>query len=125
MLSDADEPLPQGLHQSGRMEVSVFSIVRLQSRVDVALGYFEGDLSRCCTAVFHRFFDYIILVTIFANCIALAVQTPFPNGDSNHINQILVRKQTVIITTISHNFTNYSKPLTLTKKHWIFLNSIF
>lgn len=37
-----------------------------------------------------RGFDYIILLTIFANCIALAVVTPYPNGDSNYTNSILV-----------------------------------
>lgn len=35
-------------------------------------------------------FETLILLTIFANCAALAVYTPYPNGDSNHTNQILV-----------------------------------
>ncbi len=35
-------------------------------------------------------FEWLILVTIFANCVALAIYTPFPAGDSNHINNTLV-----------------------------------
>ena len=38
----------------------------------------------------YRPFEYLILLTIFANCVALAVYTPFPNGDSNVTNGILV-----------------------------------
>ena len=34
--------------------------------------------------------EYVILLTIFANCVALAINTPFPGEDSNEINQILV-----------------------------------
>ena len=37
-----------------------------------------------------RSFDYFILFTIFMNCVALAVVTPYPNGDSNWLNGILV-----------------------------------
>lgn len=40
--------------------------------------------------MFLRPFEYLILLTIFANCVALAVYTPFPNGDSNVTNGILV-----------------------------------
>jgi hypothetical protein len=32
----------------------------------------------------------LILTTIFANCVALAVYTPYPEGDSNELNTILV-----------------------------------
>ncbi|GBP31108.1 Voltage-dependent calcium channel type D subunit alpha-1 [Eumeta japonica] len=35
-------------------------------------------------------FEWMILTTIFANCIALAVYTPYPNGDSNYTNSVLV-----------------------------------
>jgi len=38
----------------------------------------------------HRPFEYLILTTIFANCVALAVYTPYPEGDSNDLNAILV-----------------------------------
>lgn len=37
-----------------------------------------------------RPFEYLILVTIFANCVALAVYTPYPNSDSNSTNLYLV-----------------------------------
>ena len=34
-------------------------------------------------------FEWLILITICANCIALGAQTPFPNEDTNQINHIL------------------------------------
>ncbi|KAK1800038.1 hypothetical protein P4O66_006541 [Electrophorus voltai] len=36
-----------------------------------------------------RPFDTFILVAIFANCMALAINTPFPGDDSNSVNQSL------------------------------------
>lgn len=44
-----------------------------------------------------RPFEWMILTTIFANCIALAVFTPYPNSDSNYTNSVLV-------STISSDF---------------------
>lgn len=38
----------------------------------------------------NRPFEYLILLTIFANCVALAVYTPYPNSDSNSTNLYLV-----------------------------------
>lgn len=35
-------------------------------------------------------FEWLILCTIFANCVALAVYTPFPSSDSNLTNAYLV-----------------------------------
>ena len=46
-------------------------------------------------------FEYLILLTIFANCVALAVYTPFPEGDSNHVNAVLVRT-TFLLYSIPH-----------------------
>ena len=43
------------------------------------------SLTTACTP-----FEHLILLTIFANCAALAVYTPYPNGDSNNTNSILV-----------------------------------
>jgi hypothetical protein len=37
-----------------------------------------------------RAFEYFILVTIFANCVALAIYTPYPMNDSCGTNIILV-----------------------------------
>ena len=37
-----------------------------------------------------RAFEYFILATIFANCVALAIYTPYPNNDSDYINNVLV-----------------------------------
>ncbi|XP_055884029.1 muscle calcium channel subunit alpha-1-like isoform X4 [Biomphalaria glabrata] len=34
-------------------------------------------------------FEFLVLVTIFANCIALAIYTPYPQSDSNKINEAL------------------------------------
>lgn len=38
-----------------------------------------------------RPFDILILLTIFANCVALGVYIPFPEDDSNTANHNLVR----------------------------------
>lgn len=43
----------------------------------------------CIDIVEWKPFEYLILLTIFANCVALAAFTPFPNGDSNNVNGIL------------------------------------
>lgn len=43
----------------------------------------------CYDIVEWKPFEYMILTTIFANCIALAVFTPYPAGDTNYTNQIL------------------------------------
>lgn len=39
---------------------------------------------------FFRPFDIFILLSIFANCVALAVYIPFPEDDSNSTNHDLV-----------------------------------
>ncbi|XP_033105589.1 voltage-dependent L-type calcium channel subunit alpha-1D-like [Anneissia japonica] len=44
----------------------------------------------CIRFVEWKPFEVIILFTIFANCVALAVYTPFPEQDSNDINNNLV-----------------------------------
>jgi len=46
----------------------------------------------CCIFLdeIYRPFEYLILLTIFANCVALAVYTPYPNSDSNSTNLYLV-----------------------------------
>ncbi|XP_026333679.1 muscle calcium channel subunit alpha-1-like, partial [Hyposmocoma kahamanoa] len=43
----------------------------------------------CYDIVEWKPFEYMILTTIFANCIALAVFTPYPSSDTNYTNQIL------------------------------------
>jgi hypothetical protein len=46
-----------------------------------------------------RPFEYLILLTIFANCVALAVYTPYPNSDSNSTNLYLV--SSVVLLNVS------------------------
>ncbi|KAF4532565.1 hypothetical protein B566_EDAN008489, partial [Ephemera danica] len=43
----------------------------------------------CIDVVEWKPFEYLILFTIFANCVALAVYTPYPNSDSNTTNAYL------------------------------------
>ncbi|KAJ8047198.1 Voltage-dependent L-type calcium channel subunit alpha-1C [Holothuria leucospilota] len=43
----------------------------------------------CIKIVEWKPFEYLILITIFLNCVALATYTPFPEGDSNDINDKL------------------------------------
>lgn len=52
-------------------------------------------------------FEYLILLTIFANCVALAIYTPFPQGDSNHINIALVSTTISIYSTYTDNYAQH------------------
>ncbi|KAJ8707344.1 hypothetical protein PYW08_010596 [Mythimna loreyi] len=51
----------------------------------------------CYDIVEWKPFEYMILTTIFANCIALAVFTPYPNGDTNNTNQILEKVEWIFM----------------------------
>ncbi|XP_013782455.2 muscle calcium channel subunit alpha-1-like, partial [Limulus polyphemus] len=51
----------------------------------------------CIDFVEWKPFEYLILLTIFANCVALAVYTPYPNSDSNQINQYLEKVEYVFL----------------------------
>ncbi|RVE48345.1 hypothetical protein evm_007005 [Chilo suppressalis] len=51
----------------------------------------------CYDIVEWKPFEYMILITIFANCIALAVFTPYPSGDTNNTNQILEKVEWVFM----------------------------
>jgi voltage-dependent calcium channel L type alpha-1D len=44
----------------------------------------------CIKFVEWKPFEYLILVSIFLNCVALAVYTPYPNKDNNKTNNLLV-----------------------------------
>lgn len=44
-----------------------------------------------------RPFEFLILMTIFANCVALAVYTPYPNSDSNVTNAALEKIEYVFL----------------------------
>lgn len=47
----------------------------------------KNPIRRLCIAIVEwKPFEYMILLTIMANCVALAVYTPYPNGDSNSTN---------------------------------------
>lgn len=49
--------------------------------------------------VSSRPFDIFILLSIFANCVALAVYIPFPEDDSNSTNHDLVSTVTSLLTS--------------------------
>ncbi|KAG8520809.1 Voltage-dependent L-type calcium channel subunit alpha-1F, partial [Galemys pyrenaicus] len=49
-----------------------------------------NPLRRSCISIVEPF-DILILLTIFANCVALGVYIPFPEDDSNTANHNLVR----------------------------------
>lgn len=51
----------------------------------------------CIDVVEWKPFEWLILLTIFANCVALAVYTPFPNTDSNTTNAILEKVEYVFL----------------------------
>lgn len=51
----------------------------------------------CINVVEWKPFEYLILMTIFANCIALAIYTPYPQGDSNDLNNALENVEYVFL----------------------------
>ncbi|CAL8071395.1 unnamed protein product [Orchesella dallaii] len=51
----------------------------------------------CIDVVEWKPFEYLILLTIFANCVALAVYTPYPNSDSNSTNQTLEKIEYIFL----------------------------
>ncbi|XP_063630271.1 muscle calcium channel subunit alpha-1-like [Cydia splendana] len=58
----------------------------------------KNPLRRLCYAIVEwKPFEYMILTTIFANCIALAVFTPFPSGDTNYTNGILEKVEWIFM----------------------------
>ncbi|XP_070075567.1 voltage-dependent calcium channel type D subunit alpha-1 isoform X1 [Drosophila takahashii] len=51
----------------------------------------------CIRIVEWKPFEFLILLTIFANCIALAVYTPYPGSDSNITNQTLEKVEYIFL----------------------------
>ncbi|BFZ10577.1 hypothetical protein BsWGS_13616 [Bradybaena similaris] len=51
----------------------------------------------CIQVVEYKAFEILVLITIFANCVALAIYTPYPNSDSNYINAALDRIEYVFL----------------------------
>ena len=51
----------------------------------------------CIKLVELKVFDYFILSTIFANCIALGITKPYPAADSNPTNEKVVSNPTYMI----------------------------
>ncbi|CAB3241356.1 unnamed protein product [Arctia plantaginis] len=51
----------------------------------------------CIDIVEWKPFEWMILTTIFANCIALAVYTPYPASDSNYTNWVLEKIEYVFL----------------------------
>ncbi|XP_067209243.1 muscle calcium channel subunit alpha-1 isoform X2 [Linepithema humile] len=51
----------------------------------------------CISVVEWKPFEWLILMTIFANCVALAVYTPYPYGDSNLTNQYLEKIEYIFL----------------------------
>lgn len=102
LLPIAHQPGAKTLHQRRRVEISFWLLITSSLTLSsntfgffcfffffLALSYCIGynilnPLSLCTP------FEYLILLTIFANCVALAVYTPYPNGDSNITNAYLV-----------------------------------
>ncbi|XP_050671809.1 muscle calcium channel subunit alpha-1-like isoform X1 [Leptidea sinapis] len=80
------QPRPRGKQQPERPKISLF-----------CLGLKNPIRKLCYDIVEWKPFEYMILTTIFANCIALAVFTPYPSGDTNNTNQILEKVEWVFM----------------------------
>ncbi|CAL1275564.1 unnamed protein product [Larinioides sclopetarius] len=72
-------------------------VVERPVRALFCLGLKNPIRSLCITIVEYKAFEYLILLTIFANCIALAVFTPFPFGDSNAVNATLEKVEYIFL----------------------------
>uniref|UniRef100_A0A8D0E789 Voltage-dependent L-type calcium channel subunit alpha n=1 Tax=Salvator merianae TaxID=96440 RepID=A0A8D0E789_SALMN len=73
-------PHPQSLWQWTYVAATIIMVIRLAiSTLNVE------DLGFSLTSIF-RPFETIILLTIFANCVALAIYLPMPEDDSNKVN---------------------------------------
>ncbi|XP_050528815.1 muscle calcium channel subunit alpha-1-like isoform X2 [Daktulosphaira vitifoliae] len=58
----------------------------------------KNPLRKLCIDVIEwKPFEYLILLTIFANCVALAVYTPYPCNDSNTVNGYLENIERVFL----------------------------
>ncbi|XP_035739036.1 muscle calcium channel subunit alpha-1-like isoform X3 [Vespa mandarinia] len=58
----------------------------------------QNPIRKLCIGVVEwKPFEWLILMTIFANCIALAFYTPYPFGDSNQTNQYLEKIEYVFL----------------------------
>ncbi|KAL9888468.1 muscle calcium channel subunit alpha-1 isoform X1 [Glossina fuscipes] len=77
---------PRGNKQPDRPERALF-----------CLGLKNPLRAVCLKIVDSKIFEYFILLTIFANCVALAVYTPFPAGDSNDTNQFLENIESIFM----------------------------
>ncbi|XP_063698598.1 muscle calcium channel subunit alpha-1 [Culicoides brevitarsis] len=58
----------------------------------------KNPIRKLCIAIVEwKPFEYLILLTIFANCVALAVFTPYPNSDSNQTNAHLEKIEYIFL----------------------------
>ena len=58
----------------------------------------KNPVRRACIRIVEwKPFECAILQTIFANCVALAIYTPFPNDDANAINHMLEKVELVFL----------------------------
>nr|AAO83839.1 voltage-dependent L-type calcium channel alpha-1 subunit isoform b [Lymnaea stagnalis] len=51
----------------------------------------------CIQVAEYKAFEFLVLITIFANCVALAIYTPYPMSDSNEVNSALDRIEYVFL----------------------------
>ncbi|XP_005113276.3 voltage-dependent calcium channel type D subunit alpha-1, partial [Aplysia californica] len=51
----------------------------------------------CIQVAEYKAFECLVLITIFANCIALAIYIPYPKSDSNDMNAALVSTTCVCV----------------------------
>lgn len=71
-----------------------------------------------------RPFEIIILMTIFANCVALAVYIPFPEDDSNATNSNLVSNLQYLTCSPPKPALSLGGPCYHSLVHYLFLLSV-
>lgn len=66
---------------------------------------------------FLRPFEIIILLTIFANCVALAIYIPFPEDDSNATNSNLVSPGWCLVLLFWKSFLKVTRETVEAREH--------
>ncbi|CAF97222.1 unnamed protein product, partial [Tetraodon nigroviridis] len=85
----------------------------------------KNPIRRACISIVEwKPFEIIILMTIFANCVALAVYIPFPEDDSNATNSNLVSNLQYLTCSPPKPALSLGSPCYHSLVHYLFLLSV-
>ncbi|THD25480.1 Voltage-dependent calcium channel type D subunit alpha-1 [Fasciola hepatica] len=82
---------------NARPERTLFCLTLRNPLRKLCIGIVEWKYPLIPLTKICRPFEYLILLTIMANCCALGAVSPYPDGDSNKLNHILEKIENVFI----------------------------